>query len=332
MDRRFRRHPVPGARAPVRRMAALLLFFFVFVFVWGWALGPGALDFGAGSARAEEGRPSDGGRERPVVVLGADLAPADRQAVLERLGAGPDDRRLTVTNAEERALLAGRFPPSVIGTRAISSVRVVPREAGAGLSLELINITGVAPEIYRQALLTAGVRDASVRIVAPYPVSGTAALVGLFKAYEAAEGAGLSPERKAAALDEFAVAERLGEHHDPKQVAALLGALKEALAVGGLRTPAEIEAAVKQEAARLGLELTESDLAAVRDLVERLRAVNIDWERLKAELRAVTEATRAWLDEPATQSLLAKVGSFLKSLWQALVGLWDRWLNAPPAS
>ncbi|MBE3595830.1 MAG: DUF1002 domain-containing protein [Hydrogenibacillus sp.] len=274
--------------------------------------------------------PTDSSAHRmtPVAALGADLSPEQQQSVLKRLGVDQTARIITVTNAEERALLKERFTAQEIGTRAISSVYIVPAAPGAGIQVTTENITRVDAATYEQALLTAGVHDAVVRVAAPFPVSGTAALVGVFKAFEAIQGAALDPERKSAAVLELAVAERLQEANDPEKVAELFSTLKTSLASGLFKSPEDIEATIRREAARLGLVLSEQDIAAVRDLIERLKGLDIDWDRVKKELKAVQDAVGEWLSQPETQSLLQKIGNWLKQLFQMVVDWWNRWLNS----
>ena len=94
---------------------------------------------------------------------------------------GSAARELLVTNAEEHALLGETVPASYLGSRAVSSAYVRPMEAGSGLRISTHNITWVSRRMFAQALITAGVRDAEVIVAAPVPVSGTAALTGIFK-------------------------------------------------------------------------------------------------------------------------------------------------------
>ena len=57
--------------------------------------------------------------------------------------------------------------------------------------------------MYRNVLVTAGITDASVMISAPYPVSGTAALSGIYKAYEDVTGGQLDESAKRPLLMSF---------------------------------------------------------------------------------------------------------------------------------
>ena len=59
----------------------------------------------------------------------------------------------------------------------------------AGITVETHNIDWVTGDMYRGALLTAGIYDANIIVAAPFDVSGTAALLGIYKAYEDITGA-----------------------------------------------------------------------------------------------------------------------------------------------
>ncbi len=71
-----------------------------------------------------------------------------------------------------------------MGTRAISSVYVEKLPEGEGITVESKNITWVTNDMYRNAIVTAGIKDAKIIVAAPFEVSGTAALTGVMKAFE----------------------------------------------------------------------------------------------------------------------------------------------------
>ena len=121
----------------------------------------------------------DAGQSR--VVIGANLD--DDQIVqiykdfgVER-GTVPE---IIVTNGEERAYLEGLVSEGKIGSVALSCVYITTKEDGAGLTLSTKNINWCSEEMYRNALTTAGIKDADVMVSAPFPVSGTAALTGIY--------------------------------------------------------------------------------------------------------------------------------------------------------
>ena len=59
--------------------------------------------------------------------------------------------------------------------------------------------------MYAAVLVTAGVSDVLITAAAPFPVSGTAALTGVTKAFEEITGEELSEENKEAAHEEFII-------------------------------------------------------------------------------------------------------------------------------
>ncbi len=150
------------------------------------------------------------GAER--VVVGADLSEDQILSVYGQFGlmrgAVPE---LKVTNAEERSYLQGIVSESIIGTRSISCIYIKLLSENSGLTVSTNNITWCTQDMYRSALMTAGIYDAEVRVGAPFPVSGTAALTGIYKAYEDITGQKLSEEAKAAAADELVITAELAD-------------------------------------------------------------------------------------------------------------------------
>ena len=64
-------------------------------------------------------------------------------------------------------------------------------DAGSGIEVETHNISFCSKEMYTNALVTAGISDAKVTVAGPFPISGTAALVGAMKAYGEMTGEGV---------------------------------------------------------------------------------------------------------------------------------------------
>ena len=137
---------------------------------------------------ADNGQDSAKGEKKGYLALGADLTDQQRSTVLSMLGIPEADLGqydiVITTNAEEHNALDRYIAPSVIGTRSLSSVLVQPAESGHGVVVTTNNINYCTTNMYRNALITAGVTDADIKVAAPSPISGTAALIGALKAYE----------------------------------------------------------------------------------------------------------------------------------------------------
>ncbi|MCL8206476.1 MAG: DUF1002 domain-containing protein [Actinomycetia bacterium] len=243
----------------------------------------------------------------PVVTLGKDLTPAERQEMLRYFGVrGRTMRLYIISNAQEHQLLGGVAPAEEIGTRAISCAYVVPERHGAGIRVTTHDITWVTPAMYANALATAGVADAAVSVAAPYPVSGTAALAGILWAYQASTGVSLSPARKTAAAQELvATADLARRTGRPDAAATLVRVVKQEVLSGRATSPEAIRAAVIRTAASLHLSLTAGEVDDLVTFLLRLRGLGISAATVHQQLaRLGSESGQA------------------AGFWAWLVGLW----------
>ncbi|MBQ1871366.1 MAG: DUF1002 domain-containing protein [Lachnospiraceae bacterium] len=121
------------------------------------------------------------------IIFGEDLSDDQKKTVLNLLGVVeeelPQYKILTVSNKEEHKYLDAFVDKDKIGTKAFSSVKFIPKAPGTGLKITTHNIDYCTVSMYQNALITAGVQDAEVVIAAPFELSGTAALIGIVKAY-----------------------------------------------------------------------------------------------------------------------------------------------------
>ncbi len=136
--------------------------------------------------------------DAPYLALGADLNETEKSTVLSLLEINEADlssyQVITVTNADEHKYLDSYLDSSVIGTRALSSVLIEKKDKGNGIKVTTSNITYCTTGMYQNALATAGVTDADVRVAGPFNISGTAALVGAMEAYSNMTGETLKAE------------------------------------------------------------------------------------------------------------------------------------------
>ena len=128
--------------------------------------------------------------DQKYLALGADLTVSQKKKVLELLDLddNSDYKVITVTNKDEHEYLDSYLSSRVIGTRALSSVTVEQKDDGNGVNVTTQNISYCTSGMYRNALITAGIKNADVKVAGPFKISGTAALVGVMKAYEEMTG------------------------------------------------------------------------------------------------------------------------------------------------
>src|SRR5699024_8423185 len=156
-----------------------------------------------------------------------------------------------------------------------SSAKIVREEKGKGLNVHIVtadNITQVTIEMYKNALLTAGVEDATVYVASPVKVSGHSALSGIYKAYDV-EGEELDKERMELANEELDVATDLAEKDDvsKEEVTELLTEIKKMLADRKPVSREEVEQIVKEQIDKLNIKLDDADIQRLTDLFDKMR-------------------------------------------------------------
>ncbi|MBQ0059295.1 MAG: DUF1002 domain-containing protein [Lachnospiraceae bacterium] len=265
------------------------------------------------------------------VSLGESLNADEKATVLNLMGLTEEtlnqDVVLTVSNAEEHQYLDSYVDPAVIGSRALSSCKVTMTN-DTGIHVTTHNITYCTPSMYENALATAGVKNADVVVAGPFEISGTAALVGALKAYATMTGDILEPEIVDAAVNELtttgALADSVG---DQETIAQLIAALKQAIANGTLKSDGDIDKAIDDISAQMGVTLTDSDKALLKQLLAQLATMDLDPDTLAAQAHSAYEELKSQgLDLSQYGITDAQVNSFI-SLFSKLGSVISRFLR-----
>jgi uncharacterized protein YpuA (DUF1002 family) len=168
----------------------------------------------------------------------------------------------------------------------------------------------------RSALLTAGVTDAEGTVAAPFAGSGTAALAGIYKAYESAAGVELAAEAKLIAGEELALTGELGDILGQDEAAALIAQLKEEIIEQGLDKPENIRPAIRNAAAQLGVDLSEEQVESLTQLLAKLVQLDIDPAKLADQVNSIADTIKGLQGaQQATEGFFATI----KSGWDAVV-------------
>ena len=219
-------------------------------------------------------------------VIGADLSDEQVEAVYGMFGIRRGDAiELKMTNAEERTYLEGYVDNSLIGTRSISCVYVELLPEGSGMSVTTSNINWCTGEMYISALATAGITDANIVVAAPFEVSGTAALSGVYKAYEDMTGKKLDDLAKLVSTQELTVTGELAAQIGAMDSTAIVNELKLMLDVTQTMSDDEIRAEILEIASRYNVNLTNTQVEQLLSLCRSLEG--LDAESLKARVQDV---------------------------------------------
>lgn len=259
-----------------------------------------------------------------VVSLGADLTIEQQKQMLDYMNVDRDDINLvTVTNEEEAAYLKGTSAVDKIGTRAISSAYVEELEKGKGISVETYNITWVSEDMYANALVTAGVKDARVIAAAPFKVSGTAALTGIIKAFEEITGRKLDEDAKRIANEEMVVTGELGEElGDKKKASELVKRVKEEVVEKGITDREDIKRIILEIQQDLNIKLDETQIQQLLNLMDKLKNIDINLKDLKEQVTKIGEKVRDIAEgNEEVKSFLQKIVDLLNQLVQGLLNI-----------
>lgn len=249
-----------------------------------FALGVSALAANEGEART---------------VIGANLSEDQINTVYTQFGIQRGSvGELTVTNAEERDYLEGLVDESVIGTRSISCVYIKILEEGKGLSVSASNITWCTEDMYRSALMTAGIYDAEVKVGAPFGVSGTAALTGIYKAYEDITGTELVEEAKEAAADELVTTAELADEIPEEDAVAIVNELKLILDEIQNMSDEELREQIDQIATQYGYTLDDALVEKLIRLCRSLQGLTIaDLQEKVEQFKDTIETVSQYADQ-----------------------------------
>ncbi len=246
------------------------------------------------ASAAEDGR----------AVIGADLGDAEIAQVYELFGIERGAvTELTLTNAQEREYLEGLVPEEQLGTRSISCVLVTPQSGS--LSVETHNISWCSEGMYLSAMTTAGIEDVAVVAASPFEVSGTAALAGIFLAYEDMTGEKLSGEAKLAAAAELTTTAELTDELGG-DILSLVTELK--LSLGELQglSDEELVERIDELAGNFGLTLNDYQREKLTELCRSLEKLDPD---------AIGEKVEELKD---TLEKLGEIKDKTVSFWEAL--------------
>lgn len=222
--------------------------------------------------------------ENVVVSLGEDLNSNQKQEMMNKFNADKESRVVSVSNSEERKYLGKYVSEDLIGTRAISCSYVEELDDGSGIQVEVSNVTWVTPEMIKNALATAGIKNAKVKVSAPFKVSGTAALTGVIKAFEKATGEKINENEKQVANEEIAKTGQLGQEIGKENASELIKEVKENIIANNIKDPQVIRETIEKVAVDMNITLNEDQFNKIIELMKNIGSLNLDVDSIKSQI------------------------------------------------
>ena len=253
-----------------------------------------------------------------VVALGKDLSKEQRREMLNLFGVDENVRIIEVTNQEEREYLGKHIDEKLLGTRAISSVYVEKLSDGEGITVQSNNITWVTNDMYRNALITAGIKDAKIVVSSPTKVSGTAALTGVIKAFEDITGEEITEKEKEIASEEIAKTATLGNEIGQEEAEELMNNIKMYIVKNNIKSKGSIKKVVEEMAGDLGIELTKEQMDQIISLMKHISKLNLDIDQIKNQLKDISGK----IDKITEQNI--EIRSILDKILDAITNFFNR--------
>ena len=260
--------------------------------------------------------------DKPYLALGADLSDDQKNIVLSLMGIDPANLAnynvTYVTNAQEHQYLDSYVDSSKIGSKSWSSVVIVKRKKGNGLNISTNNITYCTVGMYKNALTTAGITDADIIVAGPKPISGTAALVGIFEAYEAMTGEAVQDNVVDAALNELVVTGELEasiQGLTDQEVEEFIAYIKSLIAEKGLTDEKSINEAIDEACDKYGVTLSDDERQKIVDLLLKITSLGID---LSGLVDYAASLYNSFKNGGSSSGIIASIGNFLGNIFSAI--------------
>ncbi len=250
-----------------------------------------------------------------IISIGADLSKEEKNKILIELG-DENAKVIEVTNAEEHEYLGGIIPAEKIGNKALSSAKITTTEPGDGIDVDVSEkITYITEDIYRNALITAGIKDADIVVTAPMNVTGTGALTGIMKAYEELTGQEIPEDVKKVANEELVVTYELGEKVGSTEATKIINEVKVIFAENMPETEEEARDIIINISNEYNVDLSDAQVDQIVNLFMKMKNANVDWDKIAetAEKYSTQAAEYLSTDEGQSflQSLKAAISSFI---------------------
>lgn len=254
-----------------------------------------------------------------IISFGADLSESEKDSIFKEFNPPENVQEIVTTNAEEHKYLGGVVPNSKIGNFAISSVMITYTEKGSGLKVDTSDkITYITDESYINALITAGVEDADIKVTSPRNASGTAALTGIMKAYEVSSGEVIDDSIKKAANEEMIRTVEIGEVIGNDKAVELFNKIKQEIAKQNPKTTEEVRDIIINIANNYNINLTDEQIEQLVSLFDKMRSLDIDWNRVSNQIEDIGNKATEFLSSEEGKGFLENLRLFFKALLEWL--------------
>lgn len=257
--------------------------------------------------------------DKEVLVLGEDLNITMVNDLKKKYGIDREIKQIIITNKEEHEALGKYIDKEIITNKSMSSAYIKLLDEGQGIKVETENINWVTEDMYANALLTAGVTDAYVKVIGPFPVSGTAALTGAMKAYEDLTGEVIEKNKKDVANDEMVTTAKLSDEIGKEKAEELITQVKIYIIENNITDEKKIKEVVEKTVEELGIKMDKETIDSVTRVMKRISELDIDIDKVTQQLDSIVKKLdKIDIDTEQVKGLLGKIFDMLSSIFNKL--------------
>lgn len=231
---------------------------------------------------------------------------------------------ISITNADEHEYLDKYLDASIIGTRALSSVLVVGKEAGKRHPCNNEKYFLLYRRYVSQCTFDGRHRRCGYHGGRTVSISGTAALVGAIKAYETMTGEEIDDENLDTANDELVLTGKLVEDiGDSEKAEDLMALVKQEVAENKLTSAEDIQNVVDQACDQLDIQLSEENQKQIAELMKKIEGLDLDVDKLKDQAKDLyqkLEDLDFHVDKESVGNFFTRIIDAIVNFFQGLFG------------
>ncbi len=262
--------------------------------------------------------------EHDYFTYGSGLSLEQLEETERLIGVPQDDsiKRLMVNGADFEKYTGVAAPDSNL----YSSTVISKEKPGTGTRVYINtpdNITQIKDHQYMNAAITAGIKDVTIIVGSPIPVTGETALVGVYKALEDA-GYPVNTEATKIATDELIVINEISQDNkenpgfDSENFSKAIADIKEQISEISDKESLNADniiVIINNVLNDYQITISDSDKEKLADWLEQFKSLNIDWDSVKNELSGLGDLISEKVDEIYRWG---QESGFFEKIWQAI--------------
>ncbi|HBM80325.1 MAG TPA: hypothetical protein DD426_05730, partial [Clostridiaceae bacterium] len=145
------------------------------------------------------------------------------------------------------------------------------------------NIAYVTPEMIASSMITAGIKDVDLKVISPYSISGSTAVISIIKAYEKLEGSDISKDVKIAAAEELVFMGDLGQKIGMQKSLQFTNEIKKAVVKDKTADINAIKKIISNNEKRFNISLDDMEKKSIISIMDRVRKSDLSENQIAAQ-------------------------------------------------